>query len=736
MPLNPKKIPGRSTKCPFISGILLDIKAGTLISYCLLYAIIKITFKNTMHRYIHLFICFLLTVSGILPIEAAAQSFSGSNLPIVIIQTDTDPLTGLPRVIPDEPKVPGSMKVIFRPDGSRNMLADQNNPAYLQYNGRIGVEIRGSTSQVLPKKSYGLTTLKEDNASNNNVAILGMPRENDWVLNALAFDPSLVRDFISHELSRDLGNYASRLRYCEVIVNGDYKGLYLFMEKLKIDQERVNILKMSPTDNTLPNVSGGYITKADKTTGGDPVAWITPSYSSVPVTYIHDSPDPEDITPQQHAYIQNQFQTLTNVLATKDESIFSGYPSLIDVPSFVDFILVNELSANVDAYQFSTFFHKDRNGKLRAGPIWDFNLTFGNDLIFWGYDRSHTNTWQFANGDNTGSTFWRDLFQRPAFKCYLARRWNQSSAEGQPLNYNVIARKIDEAAALIAEAVQREDQRWGSIGNHANHIQKIKQWLQARIVWLNTNLRDFQACANPVLPRAVISKIHYHPLAPAGYISDDLEFIEISNPGNTSIDLSGFYFRELGLTYRFPNNAKLLPQGKLILASNANAFLKFYGIAPFDQYTRNLSNKAQKLVLADAFGNTIDEVTYSDAAPWPVEADGKGPFLQLPDLNADNSLAANWVLSSQFTTNISSPNSPNLLRIYPNPATSEITITSEDKAILTFSLSDLPGRALLHQNAGRSREVRVDLSGLPANLYLLEITLEDGSKVMQKVIKE
>ncbi len=425
--------------------------------------------------------------------HATAQTFTDSNLPIVIIQTDTDPFTGLPRTIPDEPKIPGTMKLIARPDGSRNYVADQNNPALLQYNGRIGIELRGSTSQSLPKKPYGFTTLKDDNQSNNNVSLLGMPKENDWVLNALAFDPSLIRDFISYTLSSDLGNYAPRGRYCEVVVNGDYKGLYLLMEKIKADQERVNILKMTPSDNNLPNVSGGYITKADKTTGGDPVAWITPSYGGVPVTYIHDVPKPEEITLQQHSYIKGKFDALRNVVATKNQSITTGYPALIDIPSFVDFILINELASNVDAYQFSTFFHVDRDGKLRAGPIWDLNLTYGNDLFFWGYDRSHTNVWQFANGDNTGSTFWRDLFELPTFRCLLARRWNLASATGQPLNYNTIVKKLDEVTTLLAEAVVREDQRWGTIGNHSSHILKIKQWLQGRIYWLGINLRDYAA---------------------------------------------------------------------------------------------------------------------------------------------------------------------------------------------------------------------------------------------------
>ena len=666
----------------------------------------------------------------------AAQPFTDSNLPILLIQTDTDPLTNQPRTIPDEPKIPGTMKLIFRPDGSRNYVSDQNNPAFLQYNGRIGIELRGSTSQSLPKKPYGFTTLKADNQSNNNISLLGMPKENDWVLNALAFDPSLVRDYISYTLSSDLGNYAPRGRYCEVVVNGDYKGLYLLMEKIKADQERVNILKMTPSDNNLPNVSGGYITKADKTTGGDPVAWITPSYSGVPVTYIHDVPKPEEITLAQHNYIRDQFDALRNVVAAKNHSVTTGYPALMDVPSFVDYILINELASNVDAYQFSTFFHKDRDGKLRAGPIWDLNLTYGNDLFFWGYDRSHTNVWQFANGDNTGSTFWRDLFELPTFRCLLARRWNLASATGQPLNYNTIIKKLDEVTALISEAAIREDKRWGTIGDHSSHILKIKQWLQGRIYWLGINLRDYAACANPPLPAVVISKIHYNPVAAEGFTSDELEFIEISNPSNTTIDLSGIYFKELGLTYSFPPNSRLSAGGKIFIAANASAFQKFYGMAPFGQFTRNLSNKSQKLVLADAYGNIIDEVTYADAAPWPVDADGKGAHLQLTDLNADNSLPASWSPSSQLITSTRAPSRRTDFSVFPNPARDEITILSESESIVAFEISDLLGRKILHRsNIGKSTCDSIDLSELSKNLYILHIAFGDGSTTAVKIVK-
>lgn len=370
---------------------------------------------------------FLISLFSSFILITRAQNFISSNLPIVIISTDTNPNTGRPTEIPDEPKVLATMKIIFRPDGSRNNLADQNNPDYLNYSGRIEIEKRGSSSQSLPKKPYGLSTLKDDNVSKNNISILEMPNEHDWILNSLAFDPSLIRNYLSYDLSRNIGNYAARGRYCEVMINGDYLGLYIFMEKLKIDANRINIVKMTNTDNDFSEITGGYVTKADKTTGGDPIAWTMQSYSGW-TGYIHDSPDPWEITTQQNIYIQSQFTNLQKAATSQNATISNGYPSIIDLPSFIDFILLNEIASNADGYQYSTYFHKDRDGKLRAGPVWDFDLTYGNDLFMWGYNRSHTNVWQFDDGENTGSKFWRDLYNNPTFKCYLTRRWKELNA--------------------------------------------------------------------------------------------------------------------------------------------------------------------------------------------------------------------------------------------------------------------------------------------------------------------
>ena len=186
------------------------------------------------------------------------------------------------------------------------------------------------------------------------------------------------------------------------------------------------------------------------------------------------------ITAQQHTYIYNQFVCFKNAANLDNESLLDGYPSIIDIPSFLDFFIMNEIASNVDGYQLSTFFHKDRNGKVRAGPIWDFNLTYGNDLLFLGFDRSKTNVWQFANSDNNGARFWKDLFDNPTFKCYLSKRWSEVTAANKPLNYQVISNKIDQMVTLISEAAVREELRWGTVGNHAYKIAKLKVWLQTQ----------------------------------------------------------------------------------------------------------------------------------------------------------------------------------------------------------------------------------------------------------------
>ena len=658
-----------------------------------------------------------------------AQTFTDSNLPIVVIETDG----GVN--IPDEPKVLGTMKIIWHQDGSRNHMDDIDNPEFLNYDGRIGIERRGSSSQNFSKKPYGLETLQDDNVTNNNVSIFGMPKENDWILNSLAYDQTGMRDFLSYELSEALGQYASRRQYCEVVINGDYKGLYVFMEKIKPDKGRVNIEKMDQTCNNNPEVTGGYIVKADKTTGGDPVAWTMQGYGGgwggwgSSTDFILHYPKPSDVTNTQKNYIHDVFNTLATASNQHNTSATSGIPSVIDIASFVDFMMIAEYASNVDVYSFSTFFHKDRCGKLRAGPVWDYNLAFGYDAFG---NRSGYDVWQFDNSDNKGPKFWKDLFDTDLYRCYFAKRWFELTEPGQPLNYDRVCARIDEIDALIAEAVARDNQRWHQMNQHDQYVNNMKTWLQQRTNWLNQNIGSTSGCVDVDLPPLVISKIHYHPMDWWGIDGDLLEFIEITNNGDEEVDLTGVCFRELGLTYQFPDGARLAGRQAVVLCSDSLMFHEYYGIAPFGEYMRKLDNKSENLVLADAWGNIIDQVHYADSAPWPTEADGEGPFLQLKDLDSDNSLAENWSTNNDLTGIKDVVDNQNLA-FYPNPTSGKVYVALAETPI-RCQILNLTGN-VVEEKAVSSARFELDLGDLSSGLYLIKIIMADGKSTYGKVVK-
>jgi len=674
-----------------------------------------------MTRYLVIF-CLLFSIS----VTSYSQNFTDSNLPIVIIDTDES--------IHDSYRILGDMKIIYRGAGLRNFMTDQNTPEYLNYSGRINIEKRGSSSQDLPKKQYGLSTLENDDATEKNISILGLPAEHDWILNGLGFEPSLMRDYLCYNLSRRIGQYASRTVYCEVVLNGSYNGLYVLQEKIKRDSYRVNIAELGSLDNSYPKLSGGYITKADKTTGGDPVGFKMSSYHGISdVDFIHEYPKSELITVPQRTYIKSEFDKLASMAAAGNSSFISGYPSVIDIPSFIDFMLINELGSNADAYQYSTFYHKDRNGKLRAGPLWDLNLTFGYDLAIWGYDRSHPDVWQFMNGDNEGPRFWRDLFNNPEFRCQLYKRWMQLTEPGNPLNYESIEALIDSTVATISEAAIRENQRWYTVPDLTGEVNSIKEFLGERIPWMTEHMAPVSNCSNAVIPPLVITKIMYHPDSTMSFPeSESQEFIEIKNTGTETVTLTGVYFSGTGFVYQFPVYSEILPNSTKILAGNFEIFTAKYGFQPFGQFTRSLSNAGEKLVLADGFGNVIDSVSYSDDAPWP-DADGNGYFLELADPLSDNSIATNWTLSSNTIVSVPETGNSSKLSLYPLPVVSDLTIEFAG-TVKTLELFDSQGR-LIRKTYPGSGMFTLDMNSCSPGIYLVRLITPEGSFI-RKVVKE
>ena len=666
------------------------------------------------------------------PYVPVTVNFQSSNLPIVVIDTDQE--------IPNEPKIDATMKIIYRGEGERNLLTDVSNPSILDYDGAIKIEVRGSSSSLLDKKQYAFTPY-DDLGEKINVSLLDMPKENDWILNGLAYDASFIRDFLSYKLSNLIGNYASRGRFCEVVLNGEFRGIYVLQEKLKADDSRIDINKIKESQLTLPKLTGGYITKADKNEGFDTPAWYMGSYGWGAVNYIHEHPKPTTVQPEQNEYIQGQFESLQNqVTPPSNSSITSGYPSVIDVPSFVDFMILNEFASNADSYQFSTFFHKDRNGKLRAGPIWDFNLTYGNDLFSMGFDRSQTDVWQFLY-ENMGSYFWTDLFNDPVFNCYFRKRWQALTAPGMPLNSTEIFSFIDATTALISEAAQRQETLWGTTGEFNQQISDIKTFISARIAWISMKLTEISEsnnafqCDNITTPPLVISKINYNPLVDAALDSDDYEFIEIKNNSTSTIDLTGIYFGGLGLTYQFENGATISGGESIFLSNKSESFLLRYGFNSFGEFSRNLSNDSEDLVLRDAYGNIIDEVKYKDVLPWPEDADGNGSFLKLVSLDLDNSLASSWIAQNDTAENLSvnAFQYGSFISVAPNPVSDKLKINSAKGKISTIQLWSVNGKLFDTYNIN-NQQFELDMSNFENGLYLLQIQTDTESFV-KKIIK-
>lgn len=655
-------------------------------------------------------------------LDESSTPFTDSNLPIVIITTDNfDEIQNNPRIF-------GKMKVIQRPDGARNFVSDANNEDYLDYSGNISIEIRGSSSQALEKKPYGFTTLSENRLENDNVKLLGMPKENDWILNSFAFDDSMMRDYISYEMTRKMGQYAVNLKYCEVIVNGDYRGLYALSEKIKVDGDRVDIEELSDDENSFPKVTGGYLIQTDRSTTENPEVWYNNG-----AAYIIEKPNADDITSEQASYIESVFRNFD--ATASNPNITNGFPSVIDVPSFIDYMLMTEIASNVDTYALSTYYHKDRGGKLRAGPVWDYNLTFGNDLFNWGFDRSFTNVWQYKYS-NTGANFWRNLFENSTFKCYLSKRFNEVTNTGEPLNYDYISTLIDSTVVLISEAVVRENQRWNTIDNFSGEINNMKSWIQQRITWMKNNLGNFSNCNNILTPSLVITKIDYNPKEDETFTeSNDLEFIEITNTGNATVNLTGIYLMKLGVSYQFPANSTIAANQSIQIAGNSAVFEAKYGVVSFGDFDRNLSNKNQNLVLADAFGNVIDEVHYFDKDPWPEAADGDGFYLELIDVNSDNSLASNWKANTGLILNTNKFDRNDIsFNVYPNPTTELLKINSEKK-VETIEIFNLLGQKVkVFQVDFKSGEINI--SELKNGAYFLNLQLIDGSRLSSTVFKK
>ena len=437
-------------------------------------------------------------------LEPDIRNFS-SNLPIAVIDT-----FGKSVGQTTETQTLTFAEFIDTKDRGRARLT--NTPDFM---GRAGLNIRGKSSEGFAKKQYHFETLDENN-TDKDVSILGFPAESDWVLSAPYSDKSLMRNFLTYKWSNDMGQYAVRTRYFELFLNtngqgvsmDDYVGVYILMEKIKLGKNRVNITKLDPSDNTEPNISGGYIVKKDKEDPGN-LKFTT----SKGLSLIHLEPDRTEITQEQMNWIKGYINEFEAVLYGPDfTDPIDGYAKYIDVDSFIDTHILVELTKNIDGFRLSTYMFKDRGGKLNMGPAWDYNLSLGNADYLDGWIPTG---WYYDLISAGDYPWWRRLFQDPEFQSRYADRWfvlRQSL-----LSTNRLLQDIDDTVELLGDAQVRNFDRWRILGFHVwpnpdemdpaykaafttydGEIGWMKNWLEERLTWMDAQIATEFTTAPPL----------------------------------------------------------------------------------------------------------------------------------------------------------------------------------------------------------------------------------------------
>eukprot|EP00963_Diacronema_lutheri_P007859 scaffold682_cov363-Pavlova_lutheri.AAC.10 len=409
-----------------------------------------------------------------------------SNLPLVVVRTADG------RGVTNEERILGHMwissclqKDPFTNDDEASVVVSSSVPSetrctpydYPDYDGKIGLNIRGRSSQLYPKKQYRMelwsegSTSMEDRDDVNHV-LLGLPADDDWIIHGPYVDRSFMRNTLAFELSRSMGHWAPRWKYVELYLNQSgedemkdwqYDGLYYIGETIKRGDHRVNVeLQDGEADTSfIIEISNEEHHSRFSSDGwaGDCAAFVYgPSLVEL------DYPKARDATCDQKDFVYDYVRKIDDAMQT-----LSGVEELIDVDSWIDYFLHTELTKNRDGFVDSVFFHKEKGTPLKAGPVWDLNLAFGN---FGSRFAQRVQGWQFRFRETARKGILPGWYERlvndSTFKSRLQARWTELR-EG-PFSDDVISGFIAEQKGLLMDAQKRNYDRWDLYRISSNHL--------------------------------------------------------------------------------------------------------------------------------------------------------------------------------------------------------------------------------------------------------------------------
>lgn len=419
-----------------------------------------------------------------------------SKLPVVSIDTHGQEIPGRPtkgeRVEDIENIfVQGNVRIYDR-EGQLHTLGDN---ADLEKN--IEIRVRGNSSRHYEKSGY-LLRLLDRQGNNENAPIMGMEENNTWVLHGPYLDKTLIRNYMWYNLSGKIMDWAPDVRFCEVFINNIYNGVYVMTEHIDIGNGRIDITKY---DGKAPVSS--YILRVDRksansTTDLNNFTNYTHRLlsSEIEVRY----PTERLLTPEIIDYINKDFSRFEKALYSYDyDTQRYGYQNFIDVDNFVDYVLINEVTMNLDAGRFSTYIYKDVSGKLKLA-VWDFNNSCDNygelQTAPEGFFMS-AKAWYFM-------LFKDEDFTEQVIERYRALR-DDIFSDGEIITY------IRDVREYLGSAVDRNFEVWGfsfdpehdrmiqperKISSYDEAIDQYESWLLERLSWLDENIDALRYCGH------------------------------------------------------------------------------------------------------------------------------------------------------------------------------------------------------------------------------------------------
>lgn len=419
---------------------------------------------------------------GCLP-DSMTVRIDSTNLPIVFINSHNNRI--------DRRRfISAYVKIIDNGAGSYNYGDTVSYPNQkVDYEGWMAIRHRGNTSYSgVAKKPYALRALDVKGGKKKKKSkLLGMRKGKKWALKSGGFDKSMIRDALTFELARQYMDYVSQTRFCEVVVDGVYHGVYCLMEQ--IEAHRLGLEKPGHSDDEL---TGGYLLQIDWRNKATAVM----SSDKWDIGYLCEYPDKDKISQPQKEYVQNYIKGIEGVLQNKEDSLFEQQ---IDMVSMIDYQLSSELSHNADAYGLSTFMykHRDDNDKRLKFCLWDFDLGYGNYAIG---DCSNADTWVYEKGGR----WWKEAMKRPEYADRLRARWREYR-EGAYSDENIVC-VIDSLTNLLTAcgaekrntaAWKHWDFRWGQndirpqkymSASYEEEIEYLKYWISRRLEWMDKEL--------------------------------------------------------------------------------------------------------------------------------------------------------------------------------------------------------------------------------------------------------